>query len=148
MFSLPEVDGLPLSCALDRSFTTGTLTVTSSADLLSKHPKHTQRSKHTTMGIRWWSPTQLIHRSEACVWQSGRDAQFSPVYGVKGSVCELIQCIECGTRPAQVCPKLIDRWVAILSGLWLRSHEAPRLRYGVHDSEDAQPLQMFIVLVL
>jgi hypothetical protein len=31
--------------------------------------------KHTTAGICWWSPTQLlICRSEACVWQSGRDA--------------------------------------------------------------------------
>ena len=38
--------------------------------------------KHTTAGIRWWSPTQLlICRSEACVWQSGRDAQFPSVYG-------------------------------------------------------------------
>jgi hypothetical protein len=38
--------------------------------------------KHATAGIRWWSPTQLlICRSEACVWQSGRDAQFSSVYG-------------------------------------------------------------------
>jgi hypothetical protein len=38
--------------------------------------------KHTTAGIRWWSPTQLlISRSEAYVWQSGRDAQFSSVYG-------------------------------------------------------------------
>jgi hypothetical protein len=38
--------------------------------------------KHTTAGIRWWSPTQLlICRSEACVWQSGRDAQFSSVCG-------------------------------------------------------------------
>ena len=37
---------------------------------------------HTTAGILWWSPTQLlINRSEACVWQSGRDAQFSSVYG-------------------------------------------------------------------
>ena len=37
-----------------------------------------QKYKHTTVGIRWWSPTQLlIHRSQACVWQSGRDAQFS-----------------------------------------------------------------------
>jgi hypothetical protein len=34
------------------------------------------------VGIRWSSPTQLlIHRSGAYVWQSGRDAQFSPVYG-------------------------------------------------------------------
>jgi hypothetical protein len=40
------------------------------------------KKKHTTAGIRWWSPTQLlICRSEACVWQSGRDAQFSSVYG-------------------------------------------------------------------
>ena len=37
-----------------------------------------KRQKHTTVGIRWSSPTQLlIHRSQACVWQSGRDAQFS-----------------------------------------------------------------------
>ena len=39
-------------------------------------------TKHTTAGIRWWSPTQLlICRSEAYVWQSGRDAQFSSVCG-------------------------------------------------------------------
>ncbi|KAH8591751.1 hypothetical protein B0O99DRAFT_718684, partial [Bisporella sp. PMI_857] len=38
--------------------------------------------KHTTVGIRWWSPTQLlVYRSEAYVWQSGRDAQFSSVCG-------------------------------------------------------------------
>jgi hypothetical protein len=38
--------------------------------------------KHTTVGIRWSSPTQLlIHRFGAYVWQSGRDAQFSPIYG-------------------------------------------------------------------
>jgi hypothetical protein len=43
-------------------------------------PKKVQ--KHTTAGIRWWSPTQLlICRSEAYVWQSGRDAQLSSVYG-------------------------------------------------------------------
>ena len=42
----------------------------------------TKKEKHTTVGIRWWSPTQLlVYRSEACVWQSGRDAQFSSVYG-------------------------------------------------------------------
>ena len=45
-----------------------------------KKPKKVQ--KHTTAGIRWWSPTQLlICRSEAYVWQSGRDAQLSSVYG-------------------------------------------------------------------
>ena len=39
-------------------------------------------STHTTAGIRWWSPTQLlINRSQVCVWQSGRDAQYSWVYG-------------------------------------------------------------------
>ena len=46
-----------------------------------KAPKKAPK-KHTTVGIRWWSPTQLlIHRSEAWVWQSGRDALFSSVYG-------------------------------------------------------------------
>ena len=41
-----------------------------------------RKQKHTTAGIRWWSPTQLlIRRSEACVWQSGREAQFSSVCG-------------------------------------------------------------------
>jgi hypothetical protein len=44
--------------------------------------KKKDKQKHTTVGIRWSSPTQLlIHRSGAYVWQSGRDAQFSPVYG-------------------------------------------------------------------
>jgi hypothetical protein len=49
----------------------------------TKVPRKSQNiKKHTTVGIRWSSPTQLlIHRSGACVWQSGRDAQFSPVYG-------------------------------------------------------------------
>ena len=40
--------------------------------------KKKKEKKHTTAGIRWWSPTQLlISRSQACVWQSGRDAQYS-----------------------------------------------------------------------
>jgi hypothetical protein len=44
--------------------------------------KDIKKQKHTTVGIRWSSPTQLlIHRSKAYVWQSGRDAQFSLVYG-------------------------------------------------------------------
>ena len=44
--------------------------------------KKKKAKKHTTMRIRWWSPTQLlIHRSEAYVWQSGRDAQCSSVCG-------------------------------------------------------------------
>jgi hypothetical protein len=50
--------------------------------MLKMGQKIALQQKHTTAGIRWWSPTQLlICRSEACVWQSGRDAQFSSVYG-------------------------------------------------------------------
>ena len=31
--------------------------------------------QHTTVGIRWWSHTQLlIHQSQGYVWQRGRDA--------------------------------------------------------------------------
>jgi hypothetical protein len=42
----------------------------------------TKRQKHTAVGIRWSSPTQLlIHRFRAYVWQSGRDAQISLIYG-------------------------------------------------------------------
>ncbi len=41
-----------------------------------------KKQKHTTVSIRWSSPTQLlIRRSKAYVWQSGRDAQFSLVCG-------------------------------------------------------------------
>ena len=37
---------------------------------------------HTTPGIRWWSPTQLlVWRSLACLWESGRDPEFSSSYG-------------------------------------------------------------------
>ncbi|KZF24678.1 hypothetical protein L228DRAFT_237583 [Xylona heveae TC161] len=40
------------------------------------------RTQTKNAGIRWSSPTQLlVRRSEAYVWQSGRDAQFSSVYG-------------------------------------------------------------------
>jgi hypothetical protein len=40
------------------------------------------KQKHTTAGIRRSSPTRLLNcRSEAYVWQSGRDAQFSSVCG-------------------------------------------------------------------
>jgi hypothetical protein len=45
-------------------------------------PLRQKGAKHTTVGIRWWSPTQLlIYRSRDYVWQSGRDAQFSRVCG-------------------------------------------------------------------
>ena len=44
--------------------------------------KKNMGQKHTAVGIRWWSPTQLlIYRFIAYVWQSGRDAQFSIIYG-------------------------------------------------------------------
>ncbi|KAK1719714.1 hypothetical protein BDP67DRAFT_131108 [Colletotrichum lupini] len=38
--------------------------------------------KHTTPGMRWSSPTQLLIRpSLACLWESGRDPEFSNGYG-------------------------------------------------------------------
>ncbi|KAK1486450.1 hypothetical protein CTAM01_12175, partial [Colletotrichum tamarilloi] len=38
--------------------------------------------KHTTPGIRWSSPTQLLIRpSLAYLWESGRDPEFSNGYG-------------------------------------------------------------------
>jgi hypothetical protein len=49
---------------------------------------------HTTAGIRWWSPTQLlICGSEACVWQSGRDAQFSRNLGTAGNIQYFVSLI-------------------------------------------------------
>ncbi len=42
----------------------------------------TKKYQHTAASIRWSSPTQLlISRSEACRWQSGRDAEYSSVCG-------------------------------------------------------------------
>ncbi|UQC90960.1 uncharacterized protein CLUP02_16492 [Colletotrichum lupini] len=41
-----------------------------------------KRQKHTTPGIRWSSPTQLLIRpSLAYLWESGRDPEFSNRYG-------------------------------------------------------------------
>ncbi|KAK0378900.1 hypothetical protein CLIM01_03737 [Colletotrichum limetticola] len=38
--------------------------------------------RHTTPGIRWSSPTQLLIRpSLAYLWESGRDPEFSNGYG-------------------------------------------------------------------
>ena len=40
------------------------------------------KEKHTAASIRWSSPTQLlISRSEAYLWLSGREAEFSTVCG-------------------------------------------------------------------
>ena len=44
--------------------------------------KKKRRSKHTTPGIRWWSPTQLlVWRSLAYLWESGRDPELSRAFG-------------------------------------------------------------------
>ncbi|KAK1659321.1 hypothetical protein BDP55DRAFT_756722 [Colletotrichum godetiae] len=50
---------------------------------LRKHQNTSKRSqKHTTPGIRWSSPTQLLIRpSLAYLWESGRDPEFSNGYG-------------------------------------------------------------------
>ena len=41
-----------------------------------------QDKKHTTPGIRWSSPTQLlVWPSLAYLWESGRDPEFSSGYG-------------------------------------------------------------------
>jgi hypothetical protein len=57
--------------------------LSTSVDSPSGHENGQKKTKkHTTAGIRWWSPTQLlICRSEAWIWESGRDPSFSPVYG-------------------------------------------------------------------
>ncbi|CAL3967060.1 unnamed protein product [Diplocarpon coronariae] len=72
-------------------------------------------------GIRWWSPTQLlICRSEACVWQSGRDAQFSSVYG-RMWLKRLASRGNWRRRARDVCaPK------SPLSNLWLLPCHIPR----------------------
>ena len=42
----------------------------------------TENKKHTTPGIRWSSPTQLlVWPSLAYLWESGRDPEFSSGYG-------------------------------------------------------------------
>ena len=47
-----------------------------------KKKKKGQKYKHTAASIRWSSPTQLlISRSEAYLWLSGREAEFSTVCG-------------------------------------------------------------------
>ena len=57
-------------------------TILKSQTKLSTTATETKNQKHTTEGIRWSSPTQLlIFRSPAYIWQSGRDAQFSGVCG-------------------------------------------------------------------
>ena len=41
-----------------------------------------KKQLHTTPGIRWWSPTQLlVWRSLAYLWESGRDPELSRGFG-------------------------------------------------------------------
>ena len=50
--------------------------------VIGSRRKETQAKIHTTPGIRWWSPTQLlVWRSLVYRGQSGRDAEFSSAYG-------------------------------------------------------------------
>ena len=50
-----------------------------------------RKKKHTTAGIRWSSPTQLlIGRFSAYLWESGRDPEFSESYG---RMCLILQRI-------------------------------------------------------
>ncbi|CAF3517628.1 unnamed protein product [Fusarium graminearum] len=44
----------------------------------SKGQKDINTKRHTTAGIRWSSPTQLLIRPlSAYLWESGRDPEFS-----------------------------------------------------------------------
>ena len=44
--------------------------------------KEKKKKEHTTPGIRWWSPTQLlVWPSLVYLWESGRDPEFSSGYG-------------------------------------------------------------------
>ena len=48
----------------------------------AKEKQKEKKQKHTTAGVRWWSPTQLlICRLVACLWGSRRDPEFSTTYG-------------------------------------------------------------------
>ena len=48
----------------------------------SKKKVERTAKRHTTPGIRWSSPTQLlVWPSLACLWESGRDPEFSSGYG-------------------------------------------------------------------
>ena len=47
-----------------------------------KKKENEREKKHTTPGIRWSSPTQLlVWPSLAYLWESGRDPEFSSGYG-------------------------------------------------------------------
>jgi hypothetical protein len=90
-----------------------------------KYRPKMKSKKHTTAGIRWWSPTQLlICRSEAYVWQSGRDAQC--IFSLWSYVLakRLISIIY-GTNNRSFPPSLAQRpssilWVGVKTILWER----------------------------
>ena len=84
---------------------------------LTYHQKRKREKIHTTAGIRWWSPTQLlICRSEACVWQSGRDAQFSSVYG---RMYQLFDCF----NPYTHCMPFYGKHIAIHLSAQTHTHK-------------------------
>ena len=54
-----------------------------------------ERKKHTTPGIRWSSPTQLlVWPSLAYLWESGRDPEFSSGYGRMCFAFEQVELIK------------------------------------------------------
>ena len=57
-------------------------------------------------------PNYLISRSEAYVWQSGRDAQFSSVYG------RMWQTNHCFVFINIIHVDQLERWVDVFSTLW------------------------------
>jgi hypothetical protein len=59
-----------------------------------------ENTKHAAAGIPTWSPTVvLICRSTGCVWQSGRDAQFSADCG---RMCLFLHLTTIDTPPIYV----------------------------------------------
>jgi hypothetical protein len=58
--------------------------------------KDVETKKHTTPGIRWSSPTQLlVWRLLAYLWESGRDPELSSTYGRMYFLSEIIFVFFC-----------------------------------------------------
>ncbi|KAH7268292.1 hypothetical protein B0J15DRAFT_230198 [Fusarium solani] len=90
------------------------------------HPEHSlqrwrNRQKHTTAGIRWSSPTQLLIRpSPAYLWESGRDPEFSGGYGRMWKRAALYRIISTPFRRA-VSKLLPIRYGDVIRNLLARS---------------------------
>ena len=62
--------------------TRGTCTITELKRNCKRCKEIKRKQQHTTPGIRWWSPTQLlVWRSLAYLGESGRDPEFSSACG-------------------------------------------------------------------